>query len=319
VAFNREHILLQALGRLEGEPVVIHSVCQECNDYFGRTFDLLFARGSIEALLRIELGLKPTDEVTDLLLSRLAFQYPLGSYRGLWLEPVHCQGRIVLRPLPQAGLTLRGGGGWRYITLRDLRQLAQPPDDVDPTGLKRAIAMTQDHYDEVMAELRRIGLGFTPQEPLPIPEQWGEAQAEVTAEVDIATRRCVAKMAFNYLAAVMGPDFVLNSDFDPIRHFIREGTDPAYRIVTESHRPILADDDVSHRQTRGHLIVVQPDDQTGELVCLFSPFNEITYRVVLRRNSSGALFNFGHHYDLETRRVTPLASSSLLVLRRREF
>jgi len=172
--------LLQALGRFDGEPVVIHFVCRECNDYFGRTIDLLFARGSVEALLRIQLGLKPAEEVTDLLLSRLAFQYPLGSYRGLWLEPVPAQGRVVRRPLPQAGLTLRGGAGWLYITLRDLRQLAQPPKDVDPTALKRAMAMTQGDYDAVMAELRRLGLGFTPQESLPDPEQWGEVQAEVT-------------------------------------------------------------------------------------------------------------------------------------------
>ncbi len=107
--------MLQALGRFDGEPVVIHFVCPECNDYFGRTIDLLFARGSVEALLRIQLGLKPAEEVTDLLLSRLAFQYPLGSYRGLRLEPVPAQGRVVRRPLPQAGLTLRGGAGWLYI------------------------------------------------------------------------------------------------------------------------------------------------------------------------------------------------------------
>lgn len=311
-AFNREHILLQALGRFNGEPTTIHSVCRECNQYFGDSIDLLFARGSVEALLRIELGLKPAEAVTHLRFDRLAFQYPVGSYKGLWLEPTHDQGRVLLRPLPQAGFTALGGASWLYVTLRDLRRLTRPPEGIDLTAMKRAIAMTQADYDEVMAQLHRLGVGFT-REPLPTPEGWGEVSTDVTAEVDEAVRRAAAKMGFNYLASIMGPEFMLDGDFDTIRRFIRYGDISGQRLVTESQTPILRDDTILRRQTRGHLIVVEQDSRTGELVCLFSPFNEITYRIVLR--SSSVIFQTGHHYDLETRTVSPLFASSILPLR----
>jgi len=312
-AFNREHVLLEALGRFQGDHVTIDCVCQECNQYFGDTVDLLFARGSLEALLRFELGLKPTEEITQLRRDRLAFRYPTGSYRGMWLEPVPHEGQILCQPLPQAGFRLPGDAGWHYVPLRELSQLNSLPTGIDPKEPKRTIAMTQEDTDAVMAQLRRLGAGFTPQEDLPIPERWGETGVDVEAEVDMAVRRCVAKMAMNYLASIMGCSFMLGEGFDTLRHFIRDGTAPPYRIVTESQTPILADDEPLRRQTRGHLIVVQRDDQTDELVCLFAPFNEITYRIVLQRGSSGPWFRHGHLYDVDTREVTPLLGTSLLI------
>lgn len=97
-AFNREHILLQALGRFNGEPTTIHSVCRECNQYFGDSIDLLFARGSVEALLRIELGLKPAEAVTHLRFDRLAFQYPLGPIRVCGSNPLMTKDGCCLDP-----------------------------------------------------------------------------------------------------------------------------------------------------------------------------------------------------------------------------
>jgi hypothetical protein len=99
-------------------------------------------------------------------------------------------------------------------------------------------------------------------------------------------------MAFNFLARMMGPDFALRRDFDPIRVFVRDGAIQPYRMVTENQTPILADDEFLRRQTSGHLIVIQWDGGTDDLASLFSLFNEITYRVVLCRGFSGVWRRF---------------------------
>jgi hypothetical protein len=310
-SFNREHVLLKALGRFRGS-LVIRSACRQCNQYFGDSVDRIFARGSLEAVLRFEIGLKPAEEITDLISSRVAFTFPSGSYRGLWLEPISDNGRIVLRPLAQAGFATRSGG-WLYITAHALDRLTALPAEADVAGLKRVLAPTAEGYDQVLALLRRLGVNFTSHGPLPNPEGWGEVEPEIKAEVDLITRQCVAKMAFNYMACTLGAGFAFREDFNDVRSFARHATGPSYEIVTESQTPILADDERSRRQTYGHLIVIQWDNVTGELVSLFSPFNEMTYRIVLCRHFSGIWrpISVGHHYDLGAMTVGRLFGSSL--------
>jgi HNH endonuclease len=315
-SFNREHVLLKALGGFR-KNLIIRCVCSECNDYFGRTIDRVFARGSLEALLRLELGLKPTEEVTNLLTDRLTFQYPAGSYEGLWLEPIPDNGRVVLRPQPQVGFMTRAGDSWLYVRERELQQLTNLPQTADPAGRKRVLAQTQEGYERLLGHLRRLGVEFRPDGAPPVPEGWGEVEPEVTAVVDNTIQRCVAKMAFNYLAYTMGPDFALRVDFHPVRGFVREGTHQPHPVVTESQTPILADDELARRQTRGHLITLQWDDRVDELISLVSPFNEITYRVVLCRGFSGVWrpIRYGHCYDLSSRTILPLFGTQLPLVR----
>ncbi len=67
------------------------------------------------------------------------------------------------------------------------------------------------------------------------------------------------------------------------------------------------------RQTSGYLIVIQWDGGTDDLASLFSPFNAITYRVVLCRGFSGVWrpIRHGHCYDLETLSALTLFGSSM--------
>lgn len=113
-------------------------------------------------------------------------------------------------------------------------------------------------------------------------------------------------MAFNYLARMMGPDFVLRHDFDPIRVFVRDGAIQPYRVVTGNQTPILADDEFLRRQTSGHLIVLQWDGGTDDLASLFSPFNEITYRVVL----CGGFLGCGGRFATDTAMTSKLSLRS---------
>jgi hypothetical protein len=63
--FNREHVMLDAFGKFEGN-LVLDCVCKACNDYFSKHVDLKFARDSVEGFFRFAMGIKSTAEYKSL-------------------------------------------------------------------------------------------------------------------------------------------------------------------------------------------------------------------------------------------------------------
>jgi len=150
----------------------------------------------------------------------------------------------------------------------------------------------------------------------------GSVMVEIAAVVDHAIFRAIAKIAFNYVAHQHGVDFVLGSDFDETREYIRYGTAPRWSprmpVVFPVADPILHDDARQLRQTNGHLITF--DWHTGQMgfMAQVSLFNAITYRIRLcpfYRGLWHSDFRRGHHFDIEDRTIEPLFSSQLLARR----
>src|ERR1700733_12300571 len=71
--FNKEHVLGQAWGNFKRSSALpattLDCVCASCNDAFGRTFELLTARGSFEGLTRYSDGLR--DDVENIRYDRI--------------------------------------------------------------------------------------------------------------------------------------------------------------------------------------------------------------------------------------------------------
>ena len=63
----------------------------------------------------------------------------------------------------------------------------------------------------------------------------GKVGIQFINNFDAAVGRFLAKVAFNYLAWFMGPEFVLRPEFDPVRNFIRHGAEAPGVVL-----PILA-------------------------------------------------------------------------------
>jgi len=61
----------QALGTFE-QNWTLDCVCDDCNKYFGDNFELPLGRDSLEAVLRVRLGVKPPEAADSILYRRLS-------------------------------------------------------------------------------------------------------------------------------------------------------------------------------------------------------------------------------------------------------
>src|SRR5262245_2467501 len=62
---GREHVTPQAYGRFENN-LALRCCCGGCTTYFGRGIDMKFGRDSVEAVVRVNAGLKSAQEFKSL-------------------------------------------------------------------------------------------------------------------------------------------------------------------------------------------------------------------------------------------------------------
>ena len=314
-AFNRDHVLPDAFGAFTDNLPRLHCVCRACNQYFGDHVEIIFHRGSIEAIHRILTGLKPPHEADKLRRDRLSFTVAVpGDWHGVRLEFQVEEDSLVVLPVPQVGFLPKGQSGWIYMTDSELADPSKHlPDDVDKIKL---FAPSDAVLDHLMALLGERGLPFHKQGELsPPPAEGRSVLVDHHFPMDLITRRSVTKIAFNYLACIAGPTFALRADFDVIRAFIRQGILSDYSIMQVNYQPILFDDLPTQRQTNGHLLTLDWPGSQDHIVARVSLYNLLTYTVLLTRHCSALWqpLRQGHHFDVSARRVAPLFHSSLIV------
>lgn len=125
--------------------------------------------------------------------------------------------------LPQVGFAPENSDDWKWYL----------PEEVNHEVLRSLGANSQVRYffsspaEEKMLRERLRDVGFSPntkhvsrEKILPQPEM----TARITYLCDSTIRRCVAKIAFNYLAYAVGENtqLLLRTDFDMVRGYIRE-------------------------------------------------------------------------------------------------
>ncbi|MGB2678510.1 MAG: HNH endonuclease [Candidatus Acidiferrum sp.] len=324
--FDREHVVPQAFGNFEPNSFILYeTVCKECNNYFGRTLDFALSRDSMESLLRFRYGTKPASEARDLPYNKLELKI---GQPGPWLgatvvlETDRTGKAVEPVPVPQAAFRWKGSQDWNYLAERELEAdaLAKYVKPIPGTLEIRVMGPSPDDHERVLQKLKAAGIDFRQQGSLMDPVTVdGKVLVEIAAAVDQTIFRAIAKIAFNYVAHQHGSTFVLRSDFDEIRDYIRYGTSPRWAarmpVVVPFPEPILFDDTRQLRQTNGHLITF--DWHVGQMgfMAQVSLFNTITYRVRVCPNYTGIWhtdFRRGHHFDIEDRTIQPLFSSSLL-------
>jgi hypothetical protein len=318
---KRDHVLPRAFGSFVNSPT-LDCVCDGCNGYFGETIEREISRDSLEGLLRVHKGIKPASEARDLRAkrSRLELSHEDPAWQGrrlVWMEE---DGKPVASLVPQVGFPRRDGQGLVYVLETDLADLRKPlPPEALPPGdgvTLVLVSSSKEMTERLLGVLARRGISFQPTKHSEgrLVSTDGHAGISIVGRVDENTFRYVGKIAFNYLARRAGADFVREEAFNPIRAFIRYGTQaaaqPLVRVVKE---PILTTDTMDKRQTDGHIVVAawSPDNQL--VVGRVSLFNSLTYGVNLAENFSGAWGPLvtGHHFDHRTGRITPLVIGGL--------
>jgi hypothetical protein len=320
IPFHREHVMPQAFGTFEQNQFFLYdSVCLECNGFFGRTLERLFSRDSPEALLRLHYRVKPASKARDILYQKTTLRVAEpGKWRGAQFKFVPSEDgtQVFPEPEPQVGLRKKPAVDWTWFTedhLSDPNVLlpykGQTPGEVD-----LLIVGSPDEKEKLLARLAELGVKLNDRHEFAEPVTSGSTiLAEIDSRLDVNIFRAVAKIAFNYVACVCGPDFALQPDFNEIREYIRDAKQPAWRgpVVRPVSDPILFADSREWRQTNGHLITF--DWNLGGLLAQVSLFNSTTYRVLLCPLYSGLTIDGipnGHHFDIESRTISPLLSVS---------
>jgi hypothetical protein len=108
---------------------------------------------------------------------------------------------------------------------------------------------------------------------------------------------------------------VLRPEFDPVRSFIRYGTEATTGIVYFNTRPILADEKLAGTQvTEGHIVTVEAMPEKRKIESRLSLFNSLKYRIILSADYDGLWFAKGHHFDVHSREVTELTSQATFII-----
>lgn len=291
-------------------------VCRDCNQHFGDKVELIFHRGSLEAIHRLIKGLKPPHEAGELRRNRLSFTIGApGEWYGVRLEFQVEEDNLVVIPVPQVGFVRKGQSNWIYMTESELANPGKLlPDDMDNNAGIKLFAPSEAVQERLIALLADRGIPFRKRRELsPPPAEGAFVLVDHHFPVDLITRRSVAKIAFNYLTHVVGQEFALHPCFNDVRSFIRNGILPDYPIMQVSSRPILFDDLPTQRQTDGHLLTLAWPGSQDHIIGQVSLFNLFTYTVLLTRKCSNVWRDIrqGHHFDIAEGRVTRLFNISL--------
>jgi hypothetical protein len=302
--FPREHVIPQSFGALKHN-LTLGCVCGECNGYFAKHMELQFARETPESIARFRHGLRDMESAsrTTRIIATINVPGPLFGAKVL-LRPNAARNGIDTVYLPQVGIRNGKGDDRTWYTLEDLT--AEVVQTLKP-GVVITVLVTPEEEEILRARLRELGLEHTKTiSKDPIPPR-SDIKTRVKCDFDFNMSRCVAKIAFNYLAYALGENVprLLQRDFDPVRNYVRYGSSCEQPIVYFSSKPRLDNENGSRAFVDGHIVAVGWDITNENIGCGLSLFNAMTYQVTLCRNYAGLWFPLksGHAFDFKAARV----------------
>lgn len=206
-AFNTEHVISQAFGTFEQNLTLNDMVCADCNSYFGDNLELFFARDSAEAYERIKHGIKPPEKIRDYPQNRLTFSLDVDDkkWRGALVRLTCESDTEVVELVPQVGFRRETYPDWISFTEDEIANPETPiPSDIADDGM-RIIAPTDDVMKRLIGVLRQRGIPFEKKGQMSPPSTTtGDIGIFVHTKIDPIVKRCMAKIAFNYLGYTAG-------------------------------------------------------------------------------------------------------------------
>jgi hypothetical protein len=196
-----------------------------------------------------------------------------------------------------------------WIAERDLtpaRVKAVPGQDIEAT----IVCKSDEEFERLAAKLRDLNIIPTilsRQEIKSFPVE--RLRVGIPYQLDHIMARCVAKIAFNYLAWTMGPSFLMNPCFDEVRAYILRGEfAPGQSFFSIRKSSILLEEQTGAKVTNGHVIAINWGLVPDQIIGYVSLFNSLPYNVVLSHKYVGLWFDLrvGHHFDVKTKRISKL-------------
>lgn len=314
---KREHVIAQAFGRFSPDNLVLREcVCDDCNKLFGNQIELFLARDTFESIERLRHGIKPKEPLRN--RRRIKSKIRTGPWKDVVVrEHLAESGQLAIEKVMQAGFYHTERGGYDFFELEKIptgEELEERGYDVKKATI-RLIAADDGELDTLLAKLNEQRISVKPKADLVKQEFPGDiVPVETCITLDRTIMRGFCKIAFNYLAFVAGPGFVLSPDFDGIRRFVRNGEGDFAHFFGVNLPPILHHDQllekIGMKVTEGHLITV--GWRNGGVVSKVSIFNKQTFGISLCKEFSGIWrpIRSGHYFDIKSKQVSKLVSVS---------
>lgn len=314
---KREHVIPQCYGKFTPNNLILYkTVCDECNQYFGEKIELYLGRDTIEGVMRYKYGIKPSELLKR--HKRLEIKiYEEGELKNMIVmpKPSGVHGEIDLPTVTQAGFFNKDKQEYDYFEPQDMptaKELKEHGYELEKNDL---IANNEEDMNRLLRVLKEKGMDFKLGKEIEWPEnkKGRKILVKVTPIIDRIIYRGLSKIAFNYLARVVGKDFVLLEDFNGIRNFIRYDEGKSNDYFCGRGLPILQEDrflrkyNIRGKVTDGHLIIVKW--RKMDLISKISIFNMATYLIRFCRNFSGRIWrpiSYGHHFDINSKEVNKL-------------
>ena len=308
--FGREHVLPEAFGKFKDALALHDAVCRDCNQYFGNTIDNRLARGSMQGALRYFRGIKPLQKFRDVDRERVKLSARAPG------QPTLRQAEFVKTPEGE-GLAFTPGISYQSISSNkeqfvSLEALEKgnwnKSDDIDrqhPVILSyRGDVQVLERIQQALAKLK---LGVEILDTIDKTEAGQRVLVVVDAVMeDVLLHRAIAKIAFNYLAYKISPDFALKPIFDKTRAFIRQGSVSTILVKKISPMKIFGDREEAARR-RGHIVAIELAADGTTIVGFVEFFGVMTYKVTLGRFGQLAIpISAGHYFDVISTQVIPM-------------
>lgn len=310
---RREHVIPQCFGRFIPDNLLLRKyVCDGCNQFFGDKIELFWGRDSLESIERLRHALNPGSLKKR---RRVISKILEGDFKGVLVREVGIgkDGNILCEKLVQAGFYHTDKNEYHYFEIGDI-PLANDLLELGYDIKHKTIWLIGDKEEVNLleTELNEKGIPFKHDSNLIKKTNYGEiVVCKSEATLDRVIMRGICKIAFNYLAYIVGKLFILNSNFNGIRNFIRHDKGKSDHYLSVNEPPILYDDQklekCAKKVTQGHLITLGWKNDR-KLISKVSLFNLHTYRIYLCKNYDGLWIPIksGHHFDIETKEINEL-------------
>ena len=303
--FPREHVIPYAFVGAFQNALTLGCVCNECNAYFGRHLELRFASESIESIVRYRYGLRDEESAERTRTVRAKANVPgqlLGAKVQFRPDSTVASG-IGIVYIPQVAFKNPQEEDWRWYTLPELT--FEVLRKLEPGAEIRLFVTSPEEENVIRSRLKELGAGPTKQiSRNPVPPK-RDFNARVTCDFDFNMSRCVAKIAFNYLAYALEENtrLLLRHEFDAVRSYVRYGTNAGQPVVHFSKTPNLEQNRGASPSVDGHFIAVGWDSTNESLVCYLNLFNAMRYQIVLSREGLWFPLQSAHSFDFQTTEV----------------
>lgn len=321
--FNREHVLPRAFGHFQNAPTLTsgrrYRVCRVCNQQLGDQVDVVLARGSIEAALRVMRGLVPPDDLGRLNYDRIAVSLPSGHPLFpmlLRFVPGPDGSGISTSAASQLRLSIENGPLQCIpehrigANLPSLLKRGRPSNigvfwwNGDPAAPKR-----------IQDKATAAGLSNRDWNAIVDESQKQQVQVDVNFDftIDAPILRAIAKIAFEYFVWAIEPvaaHLIRIDSLRPIRMFILAGDGDSRAFVKPTNASLLRRETTTLRRTQSHILTLDWGYQPGSpVVGGVALFNDLSYHVRISEALSPIWqdIDHGHHFDPSTGRISALA------------